>query len=419
MDTRTPPASSRSDGPPRRPRPRHIWSFERLEDRTLLATGPVVATPAQLAAARPITGSASGLIAPGESDFFRLDASTDELLIAQAHAEGAQTRLSLLDAQGDLLTQSDGLSTADSDDLIAQHVGQGTYYLELTGTGGIGPFSMTTQEPASSVPGSTINLGNTSISQVVTGDFNGDGRADIAVGYETEDPTTGDVTGGGVSVLPGDGGGAFRSPVTYAAGESTSPPWRWATSPATAGSTSPQGMEHSTPRRVNTGGGVSVLLGDGDGGFTPSPTTYLAGDYGTSLVTGDFNGDGRTDLAAAYENFDPKTGTFTGGVSVLLGDGDGTFRGPVDYAVAGDVTSLAVGDFNGDGRADLAAGYQSYDPTTAFGGGGVGAAGRGRRDVPEPGQLPGRGQRRLRGGGRLQRRRPGRPRRRICESRPQ
>ena len=101
----------------------------------------------------------------------------------------------------------------------------------------------------------------------------------------------------------------------------------------------------TTPRRVTTGGGVLVLLGDGDGTFR-SPVDYAVEGGGgvTSLAVGDFNGDGRADIAATTSN----------DVAVLLGDGDGSFRSPVDYPVGIQVTSLAVGDFNGDGRADLA-----------------------------------------------------------------
>ena len=62
-------------------------------------------------------------------------------------------------------------------------------------------------------------------------------------------------------------------------------------------------------------------------------------------MAGDFNGDGRTDLAVA--NFGSND------VSVLLGNGDGTFQDQVRYA-AGTGPSAVAGDFNGDGRTDLA-----------------------------------------------------------------
>jgi hypothetical protein len=64
------------------------------------------------------------------------------------------------------------------------------------------------------------------------------------------------------------------------------------------------------------------------------------------VAVGDFNGDGKADLAVA--NYSDHS------VSVLLGNGDGTFQTHVDYATGSGPDSVAVGDFNGDGKADLA-----------------------------------------------------------------
>ena len=65
-----------------------------------------------------------------------------------------------------------------------------------------------------------------------------------------------------------------------------------------------------------------------------------------ALVAGDFNGDGRTDLAVANDG--------SNDVSVLLGNGDGTFQPQVTYAVGTGPAALVAGDFTGDGRTDLA-----------------------------------------------------------------
>jgi hypothetical protein len=90
---------------------------------------------------------------------------------------------------------------------------------------------------------------------------------------------------------------------------------------------------------------VSVLLGNGDGSFQAAQD-FGAGISPESVAVGDFNGDGKPDLAVA--NFGSAT------VSVLLGNGDGSFRPAQDFVVGRGAYSVAVGDFNGDGKPDLA-----------------------------------------------------------------
>jgi FG-GAP-like repeat/Cep192 domain 4 len=95
------------------------------------------------------------------------------------------------------------------------------------------------------------------------------------------------------------------------------------------------------------GNTVSVLLGNGDGTFqTPKDYTTALGPSG--IATGDFDGDGVPDMAIL---------TNDGGMSILLGNGDGTFKAHVDYPSAQAEGSIVVGDFNGDGKLDLAAGW--------------------------------------------------------------
>jgi hypothetical protein len=90
---------------------------------------------------------------------------------------------------------------------------------------------------------------------------------------------------------------------------------------------------------------VSILLGNGDGTFSPA-TTYTVGNSPYAVMEGDFNKDGKLDLVAA--NYNDNT------VSVLLGKGDGTFAPATTYAVGASPISMAVGDFNKDGKPDLA-----------------------------------------------------------------
>ena len=92
-------------------------------------------------------------------------------------------------------------------------------------------------------------------------------------------------------------------------------------------------------------GTVTVLLGNGDGTFRAG-VDYGAGSNPISVAIGDFNGDGKADLAVANSGY--------GTVSILLGNGDGTFHYVAGYWVALNPVSVACGDFNGDGKVDLA-----------------------------------------------------------------
>src|SRR6516225_6414802 len=82
-----------------------------------------------------------------------------------------------------------------------------------------------------------------------------------------------------------------------------------------------------------------------------APRAFAAGVAPFSVAVGDFNGDGILDLAVANEG--------SNNVSVLLGNGDGTFQAAVNYTAANEPFSVAVGDFNGDGIQDLAVANES------------------------------------------------------------
>jgi hypothetical protein len=90
---------------------------------------------------------------------------------------------------------------------------------------------------------------------------------------------------------------------------------------------------------------VSVLPGNGDGTFQAAQN-FGVGTYPRSVVVGDFNGDGKPDLATANG--------LGATASVLLGNGDGTFQAAQNFPAGPGPYSVAVGDFNGDGKPDLA-----------------------------------------------------------------
>jgi hypothetical protein len=107
-----------------------------------------------------------------------------------------------------------------------------------------------------------------------------------------------------------------------------------------------------------TNGLVTILLGKGDGTFTNAPTV-ATGFWATAMTIGDFNGDGKLDLAVASGNsITPAT------LSIFLGNGDGTFTaGSTLTGNSGDSNFMVVGDFNGDGALDLAVDRDCFSPT--------------------------------------------------------
>ena len=176
---------------------------------------------------------------------------------------------------------------------------------------------------------------------VAVGDFTGDGRISIV----TADNGFGDVAPGDISFLRGNGNGTFQEPVSLNVG----PAGAIARSLAVADLTG-TGKLDIVAANYGTGGGVSVVLGNGNGTFRNAVTYPATSEMDSSVgqvVLGDFNGDGRPDIAVE---------TFFGaapGVDILVNNGDGTFQPPAEI-LGSPEGYLAVGDFTGDGSSDLA-----------------------------------------------------------------
>ena len=170
------------------------------------------------------------------------------------------------------------------------------------------------------------------VSEIAAGDFNEDGRVDLA----TTDAF------GAVNILLGNGDGTFAAaasvPLDY----------------------NPQGIKTADLNGDDNldlviaivgadepgEGQLAVLLGNGDGSFR-TPVYYPAGQNAMGLALADLNGDGKLDAAVADENCCAQNS-----LSILLGNGDGTFQRAVS-SIPGSSSDVAAGDLNRDGKTDL------------------------------------------------------------------
>jgi PKD repeat protein len=184
-------------------------------------------------------------------------------------------------------------------------------------------------------------VGNVPVTSVTTADVNGDGNLDVVVGVSNLNSPP----GGWVGVLLGDGTGALGPATFTLAGPNSN-----STVDARVGDFNGDGAPDIVA--VNQGSNdVGILLNNGNGTFQTG-VEYSTASQGPDAVTiADFNGDGKLDLAVANQNgLSPL-------ISILLGNGDGTFQPAVTFPSnlpQGTIASyLAAADFNGDGKMDL------------------------------------------------------------------
>jgi hypothetical protein len=155
------------------------------------------------------------------------------------------------------------------------------------------------------------------------GDFNRDGKLDLVID--------------GASILLGNGDGTFTQGTTLNVGDYV----------VVADFNADGKLDLAIASSLNNN--VTILLGDGTGSFsTASGSPITVGDQPQAIIAADFNNDGKLDLAVANSG--------DGTVTLLLGNGDGTFTtsSGSPYAVGQSPTSIAAADFNGDGKLDLA-----------------------------------------------------------------
>jgi FG-GAP-like repeat/FG-GAP repeat len=224
-------------------------------------------------------------------------------------------------------------------------------------------FSDGLQTPALSfVAGGPYLSGADGANAVAIADVNGDGKPDLVVANWCAYSSC-TAPGTNVGVLLGNGDGTFQPAVEYASGG------LYADSVAIAQLRGPgQPLDiivancgsSSQVNCVDTSGSgdVTVLLGNGDGTFNTAVSYSLGASGATSVAVADVNGDGKLDLIVA-------TGSNAAGlVGVLFGNGDGTFQAEVTYSSGGlSPLALAVADLNGDGKPDVVVSNQWADDT--------------------------------------------------------
>jgi uncharacterized membrane protein len=187
---------------------------------------------------------------------------------------------------------------------------------------------------------------------VAIADVNGDGKLDLIVANEQQSKTD---PGGSISVMLGKGDGTFHAAVNYGSGGQSA----YSISVADVNGDGKLDLVVANGCRGSNcaTGGVGVLLGKGDGTFKKA-VTYSSGAasvFGSHVAVGDLNGDGKLDLAVATTGAGCGSGCPKGLVGVLLGNGDGTFKKAKTYGTGGfdAIGWVEIADVNGDKKPDL------------------------------------------------------------------
>jgi archaellum component FlaF (FlaF/FlaG flagellin family) len=277
-------------------------------------------------AVQPFYAAAASFRNNGILDLVVGDSGSDNVYVMLGNGDGTFQPAVAYPTSGRPTAVSTGNFTADGRIDIIALTGPGAQCncVEVLPSNGDGTFGSLVSTP---VPYNVDGF------EMAVGDFDGDGKLDVAV-------TGGFGSANQVDILLGNGDGSFRADGYYPVSSS---PYSIASGHFNADSKIDLAVGNYQ------GNSISVLLGNGDGTFGQ------AVDYDTYSPTwvavGDLNGDGKEDLVAS------NLGSFaipsTASVSVLMGNGDGTFQPGVVYPAGGNLKYVAIGDFNGDHEPDL------------------------------------------------------------------
>jgi hypothetical protein len=334
--------------------------WEQLQILTPAAASGTNHSAATAQALADLNSQVTGSLGAGQRDWYQVTVSAGGVLTVRVGpvGSGLTPRLTLYGPDGQTrLLASDGVPGGNPLASLTQYLQPGTYYLAVSGQSGSGAYTLTSTFAAGSSP-----AGPAPVSGAVTlavGDLNNDGRLDLVVGG-----------GNTVTVLLGSGHGSFLALPPMVVGANVN-------SVAVAdvnGDGKPDLVVTDdgtySPYYGSPHDQVSVLLGNGDGTFQPAldfsidspPPGHALLPFSTVTVA-DVNGDGKLDLVTANYT--------TNDVSVLLGNGDGTFQPARNIPAGTDPRSVKVADVNGDGLPDMVVSNFYPALTSAASGGAV------------------------------------------------
>ncbi|MBD0371090.1 MAG: VCBS repeat-containing protein, partial [Pyrinomonadaceae bacterium] len=205
-------------------------------------------------------------------------------------------------------------------DVVGANAFDGVIVLQGDGAGG---FSAPVSFPAGNAP-----------YNVAVADFNGDNHLDLVVSFFSDLFLKENVV-----VMLGTGTGSFGAPKGFVANKS---PWQISTGDFNG--------DNKQDMAVVGSGGVSVFLGDGTGSFGAA-RSYASGAFPRPCATGDFNNDGKLDIVVGNSQV---ISDLSNGLALMLGDGTGDFVATRQKQVAASPGPMAINDFNNDGKLDVA-----------------------------------------------------------------